>query len=201
MSERISITEAAKRLGISRPRLSALIDENQVKKIPEGKQMLVDLSEVQSMMQMLASTQKLRTPKPTKKPDAEDALVTHLKEEVKRLTLERNEIYEKYRAAESAQTELKLLKASKEEIDRNLEQERVAKAKLEKSLDEMREEYQKSEEDYQGRIDALMNKLETLESEASEAKKLRQEIASVKQRMESTLIGKAAKIRDVILGK
>lgn len=163
--------------------------------------MLVDLSEVQSMMQMLASNQKLRTPKATKKTDVEDALVSHLKEEVKRLTMERNEIYDKYRAAESAQTELKLLKASKEEIDRNLEIERAAKANLEKTLEEMQAEYEKSETEYQRKIDSLLNKLESLESEAAEAKNLRQEIASVKQRMDSSLIGKAAKIRDVILGK
>jgi excisionase family DNA binding protein len=121
MAEMISISEAAKRIGISRPRLSKLIDEAKLEKTRNGKNMLVDLSVVQKMMQGLAAEQKLRTPRPTRKKDDQSEFVDHLKAELRRISLEREQLAEKLVSLQAVQTEVKLLAAKEEAYQKERE--------------------------------------------------------------------------------
>lgn len=137
MAEMISISEAAKRVGVSRPRLSKLIDEAKLKKKRDGKNMLVDLSDIQNMIQRLASEKKLRTPKPTRPKDDQNAMLEHYRDEVRRISLERDSLQEKVKALDAVQTEVKLLKSAEEEhkktIDLLTTQLEIAHAKASKA--------------------------------------------------------------------
>ena len=116
----VSITEAAKHLGINRSRLNQLINKSNLSKEKEGRVSLVNLYEVQNLVQQLAATGHIRSPKSShhnKKQD--DYLITHLNDEVKRLASERNDLQEKIKALSSENLELrgelKLLKAAPQE--------------------------------------------------------------------------------------
>jgi excisionase family DNA binding protein len=137
MAEMISISEAAKRVGISRPRLSKLIDDAKLNKKRDGKNMLVDLSAVQTMMQGLASENKIRTPKPTRPKNDQSGIVEHYRDEVRRLSLERDALQEKLKALDAVQNEVKLLKGVEEQSKKTIEtlttQLEIAYAKAEKA--------------------------------------------------------------------
>lgn len=137
MTDMISISEAAKRVGISRPRLSKLIDDAKLKKKREGKNMLVDLSAVQIMMQGLASENKIRTPKPTRAKDVQSGIIEHYKDEVRRLSVERDGLQEKVKALDAVQNEVKLLRGVEEQSKKIIEtlttQLEIAHANVEKS--------------------------------------------------------------------
>ena len=60
MSEFVSISTAAKRVNISRPRLSKLVKEFKITKIKQGQAYLVDMEQVQSMFQTLSADCRLR---------------------------------------------------------------------------------------------------------------------------------------------
>lgn len=116
----VSITDASKHLGINRSRLNQLINKAKLQKKRTGRVTLVNMSEVQNLVQQLASEGHIRTPKSShsnKKQD--DYLITHLNEEVKRLASERNDLQEKIKALFSENLELrgelKLLKAAPQE--------------------------------------------------------------------------------------
>lgn len=180
----ISITEAAKRVGYSRQRLSMMISDAGLERVKSGKTALVDFAEIQMMLQQLAAQKKLQTPKAARKEGGgEGELVSHLKEEVRRLTEERNQAEQRYRAAESAQTELKLLQAAKNSADKELLQ-----------LEREREENER-------RINNLLDKIEALQASVEEAEELRAQLKAFKTKEAGSILGKASKIRDVLLGK
>lgn len=119
-SNLLSITDAAKHLGINRSRLNQLINKEKLQKKREGRVTLVNLHDVQNLVQKLAATGHLRTPKSSKQDKShENLLINHLNEEIKRLTSDRNELQEKNKALNSENLELrgelKLLKAGPRE--------------------------------------------------------------------------------------
>ena len=110
----VTITDAAKKLGISRPRLSKLIAENKVEKVKAGRAYKINYYDVQELVQTLAADGKMRTRKGTeqvKERNKEDRLLTHLESELKILREERDSLRDKVEALSSVAGEVKLLKA------------------------------------------------------------------------------------------
>lgn len=124
--ELISITDAAKRLGVNRSKLNLVINQHKLPKKKQGRVALVDYHQVQELVQKLAATGKIRTPTVKKTENNEYDLIEHFKEELKRVTAERNELFEKNKSllAETFELrgELKLLKASEENHERKSEE-------------------------------------------------------------------------------
>ncbi|RYZ75546.1 MAG: hypothetical protein EOP04_33185 [Proteobacteria bacterium] len=118
-----------------------MIDDAGIQKTRDGKSMLVDLSQVQTMLQGLAAQQKLRTPKSSQTNDQQTQLVDHLKDELRRVTHERNELAEKAKASASYEAELKLLKASEKEanhtVHRLTTEVEILNAKVHKAEEEL----------------------------------------------------------------
>ena len=157
MSERMSVTDAAKRLGISRPRLSKLVDDHGLQKTVDGKRMLVDVMEVQALLSRLASEQKIRTPSASrKKPQTEDDLAEHYKAELRRVSQERDELADKVMALESYKTEVKLLKAAEEQKSQAIEalttKVELLESQLEKETRAKVEKYEKVKGSLVGRL-------------------------------------------------
>lgn len=111
----VSISEAAKHLGIQRPTLSRIIKEHKIETKQQGKRKLVHIIECQKIVQKLASEGKLRH-RTVKKTSNENDNWKELYLEMKR---ERESFQEKCRALESENIELrgelKLLKPANEE--------------------------------------------------------------------------------------
>lgn len=157
MSEQMSVTDAAKRLGISRPRLSKLIDEHGIKKTEDGKKMLVDVAEVQTLLQRLASEQKVRTPAPNrKKTQSDDDLAEHYKAELRRVTQERDALADKVMALEGFRTEVKLLKAAEQQKDQTIDslvhKVELLESQLQKEAREKIDKYERVKGSIVGRL-------------------------------------------------
>ena len=104
----VSITDAAKHLGINRSRLNQLINQKNLSKKKEGRVSLVNLHEVQNLVQQLAATGHIRSPKSSHQNKNQDnQLINHLNEEIKRLSSERNDLQEKIKAISCENLELR----------------------------------------------------------------------------------------------
>lgn len=121
-NEQVSITEAAKRLGINRSRLNQLINKNGVQKTKKGRASLVNYYQVQNLVQTLAATGHIRTPtgKNQVKQNEDNTFFSKLyQEQIRDLQRERDQLKEKLEAVQSENIELrgelKLLKPSPEE--------------------------------------------------------------------------------------
>lgn len=157
MSEKMSVTDAAKRLGISRPRLSKLVDDHGLQKTVDGKRMLVDVTEVQALLSRLASEHKIRTPPVSKKkPQTDVGLAEHYKDELRRVSQERDELADKVRALEGFQNEVKLLKAAEEQKSQAIEalttKVELLESQLEKETRAKVEKYEKVKGSLVGRL-------------------------------------------------
>ncbi len=138
--ELVTISEAAKRLGLSRPRLSGYLKKEKVKKtVSEGRE-LVAYEDAQACVQTLAARGKLRSGKPASKTPSQpvsdaSAMFSFFKDEMHRLRQEnqamqeRNQaLVEKLTASLSEVTALsqKLLEAPKAPTPRTVEGATVA---------------------------------------------------------------------------
>lgn len=124
-AELVTITDAAKRLAISRPRLSIILKQSGVKKVTRDGRELVAFHDVQNIVQTLAAQGRLRPSRSSNRTSQQvsehvgDRLVEHLQNEIKRLTLERNEMTEKLKAAVEENVSLKLLQEPKPATSRH----------------------------------------------------------------------------------
>lgn len=126
----LSITAAAKHVGISRPRLSKLIAENGIEKDEKGR---VSLHDVQTLLQTLSAQGRIRSPKRKNvKKDSNEQLVEHLQSEILRLKKERDDLADKNKALSSLESEVKLLKAATNEDKKTIENLEIALAASEK---------------------------------------------------------------------
>jgi DNA-binding transcriptional MerR regulator len=116
----LNVADCARRLGISRQRLSKLLDEHGTEKVRTGRGALVSLSDAQRVVQIAASEGKLRTPRAHKDANEESELVSLLKEQVQELKTERERLLDKIEAMSHLESEVKLLKAAKEDLEQKL---------------------------------------------------------------------------------
>ena len=120
MSEMVSISEAAKRLGIQRPTLSRIIKTEKIETRREGKRKLVRIIDCQNTIQEMSATGKLRLRTVKNKTKNQEDGWKELYQEMKR---ERDQLKEHCRALESEnlglQGKVKLLKSGK--IEESLE--------------------------------------------------------------------------------
>ncbi len=113
----LNVADCARKLGISRQRLSKLLDESGVKKSRTGKGALVSLADAQRVVQIAAASGKVRTPRANKDASEESGLVHLLKEQVLELKSERERLLDKIEAMSHLESEVKMLKAAKEELE------------------------------------------------------------------------------------
>ncbi len=109
MSDLLSISDAAKKLGIQRPTLSKIIRDNKIETHTEGNKKLVSVITCQEQLQRLSALGKLRFRASTlTKPHTSNVndIVDHYKEELRRLTAERNDLQDKMKALVSENIEL-----------------------------------------------------------------------------------------------
>ena len=95
--EYVSISEAARRIGISRPRLSSLIKEKGdifgIEKKVSGNRILVPFVKVSDLLQRQAIDRKVRTPKTVRKVIRTDnEMWTYLREQNQQLVSENREL-------------------------------------------------------------------------------------------------------------
>ena len=111
--ELISITDAAKKLGINRSTLNRFINDAKLKKIKRGRVALVNYQSVFDLVQKMAATGRIRAPKSSKQIKSHDDQWKELYQEMKN---ERDEFKERCYALEkenyALQGEVKLLKAA-----------------------------------------------------------------------------------------
>ena len=128
----LSVAECARRLGISRQRLSKLLDDSGIEKKRVGKDALVSFADAQQVVQIAAAHNKVRTPKAHKnahtnahtgaQSQAEDSqLVGILKEQIAELKMERERLLDKVESLIHLESEVKLLKAAKEHLEEKVE--------------------------------------------------------------------------------
>lgn len=107
-SNKVSITDAAKKLGLNRSRLNQIINESGIKKTKSGKVVLVDYNDVQNLIQTLAATGKIRTPKSSQQSKNQlDKTIDIIINELQTIRSERDELKEKLSAAQSEVFELR----------------------------------------------------------------------------------------------
>ena len=108
----VSITEAAKRLGISRPRLSILLKEAQIEKVIKNNKSLVCYSDAIEVVKTVAAQGRLRTPTVSvrKKVHSEDTekILEHYRNLVETLTEENRALRAEITALTTGKTSGKL---------------------------------------------------------------------------------------------
>ena len=111
-SDYVSITEAAKRLGISRPRLSLLLKEAQIEKVIKNNKSLICYSDAIEVVQTMAAQGRLRTPTVSvrKKAHSEDTekILEHYRNLVETLTEENRALRAEITALTTGKTSGKL---------------------------------------------------------------------------------------------
>lgn len=156
--ELMTISDIARHVGLSRPRCSKLASDNGLKIVNNGK-VYVDKNAFQELLMRLAADGKMKGPSKAKQEREiknSDALVEHLKDEMRRLTEERNTLAEKCRALEAVQGEVRLLKASVAEKDNRIESLITKIEILESTIDRdermKKEKYEKVKGSIVGRL-------------------------------------------------
>jgi hypothetical protein len=119
-SDLLSIAECARKLGLSRQRLSTLLDQAGVEKQRTSKGALVSMADAQRVVQLAAADGKLRTPRANKDTD-ESGLVQILKEQINDLKMDRERLLDKIEALSHLETEVKLLKAANENLENQMQ--------------------------------------------------------------------------------
>jgi hypothetical protein len=128
----LSVAECARRLGISRQRLSKLLDDAGIEKKRVGKDALVSFPDAQQVVQIAAAQNKVRTPKAHKNAHTnahtnaqslaeESQLVSILREQIAELKTERERLLDKVESLIHLESEVKLLKAAKEHLEEKVE--------------------------------------------------------------------------------
>lgn len=115
----VSIAEAARRLGLHRPKVSTIVTQHKIPKTKRGNESLVSFAAVQSAVQTEASRGGVRTPSSSKQKRTDEDEVRRLLEEQIRelkdnnreLKSENGQLRDRVEALVSIETELKLLKA------------------------------------------------------------------------------------------
>lgn len=122
----VSIAEAARRLGLHRPKVSTIVTQHKIPKTKRGNESLVSLSAIQSAVQTEAAKGSVRTPTVRKEIRSEDGelkrileeQIRELKEANRELKTENVQLRDRVEALVSVETELKLLKAGMQEPQR-----------------------------------------------------------------------------------
>lgn len=146
MADLRSVTACAKILGVQRQRLSLLLDQAGVEKIKQGRESLVEYKDACSVVQNAAATGKIRTPKINPKNNSHtDSLIAKLEEDNSRLKRELSEnriefknekeaLIDKIESLSAFESEVKLLRASKTELEEQLAQAENAQSKSKNKL-------------------------------------------------------------------
>lgn len=107
-TNKVSITDASKKLGINRSRLNQIINGSQIKKTKVGKVVLVEYNEVQNLVQALAAEGKIRTPRSSHPAKNQiDRTMDLLVSELQFVRNERDQLREKLTATQSEVSELR----------------------------------------------------------------------------------------------
>lgn len=108
ITNKVSITEASKKLGINRSRLNQIINKSEIKKTKIGRVVLIEYNEIQNLIQTLAATGKIRTPKSSQQSKNQlDKTIDFIISELQFVRTERNQLKEKLTAAQSEISELR----------------------------------------------------------------------------------------------
>lgn len=168
-----SISVCAERLGIARTTLSKLLDEAGVVKVRQGRENLVSFADAQKVTQDAAAAGKLRVKSGKGRSVNASAMVDP-----------RESFYmDQIRAM---QDEIRLLREKLMAADAVQAEVKLLKA---------------ATADKDRKIEALIDKVEELQGPAEKAIQLQKELEDLRKKVDSSLVGRAAKIRDAFLGK
>lgn len=134
----VSITEAAKKLGVPRSTLTKLLDESGIQKVKHGRETLVSFIDASQVVDVATRTSRIKSrvaanatgadPGQSRKPDD---MTLFLMDQVRTMQRERDELLDKVRTLEKIQGDNRLLQLAANEKDRKI-------ADLESELEKVR---------------------------------------------------------------
>lgn len=135
MSDLISISEASRKLGINRSVLNRHINTSEIKKTRSGRTVLVSYSAVCDLVQTLSGTGHFKVATRKKLEKETDDLIKILKDELKTVREERDQLHRDNRKLLAENGELKLLRAGSPEKKPHKSLKNVLKDRVNRVID------------------------------------------------------------------